>query len=54
MSYGSKNASKIALNYDDATTLASAKQYVNDNTNGFLKEDTLPIATESDIVSLFA
>lgn len=39
---------------NDASTLASAKQYVIDNTNGFLKEDTLPIATESDIVSLFA
>lgn len=39
---------------NDASTLESAKQYVIDNTNGFLKEDTLPIATESDIVSLFA
>ncbi len=39
---------------NDATTLASAKKYTDDNTNGFLKEDTLPIATESDIVSLFA
>ena len=36
------------------TALETAKQYVIDNTNGFLKEDTLPIATESDIVSLFA